>query len=374
MRIALLLAVLGCADLADPVLVDPSVSPDEPDVPGDIHHKPPGEQEQGRFLLGEGTDLLGGGKAGSHISVKRLLPTQPTTLSNITSIRAVNGELVAYQGTSPRFSGDSSQFTTMEIDSTNGGVRLRILGVTSNPTRYVLGVVNGTGVTDYCKDGKGAIAIAGTWQTSGLHEPDNTAITFGCQDGTIRKCFTFGYHPPDFEANADSPIDPWTAHQACTRMTRADYCSNGGTHTLDETSIVIRDRYPGVGQPEIDNPNVPPLRTPTVDPAPPDQYWFEAIWRGGSKPVKCLEKVRWKSLPLGGPCPGTLDDPRTVPGASYCEELQNDDLVDAIMWNSSKVGQLYLHRWTRGAEQLVTVRGAPGTTGRASEEPYPGYQ
>ncbi|MEO8703405.1 MAG: ADYC domain-containing protein [Kofleriaceae bacterium] len=371
MRIAsLLIVVAACTDveIGAPDLPEPA-----PEPSGTEQQKPPppGEEEQGRFLLGEGTDLLGGGKANSHISFRRQLTAVPPNAVTVTRVRPdpTTGLLVGFAGGSntPVIAGTDPEFLGMELASSDGSVKLRIDGFSTN-ARYLLTVISDPAKPSYCANGDGAMVVAGRWTTSGLHESDAAEFTFGCEDGVIRKCFTWGYHPPEGEANPDTPTDPWTAHQACTRMARADYCSIGETHTMDETSIVIRDFYRNVGEPDID---LVPLQRPTTDPAPPDQYWFEAIWRGGDKPVLCMEKERWKSLPLGGPCPGIIDDPRTVAGAHYCSELS--DTTDAILWNSSKVGQLYLNRWTRGTEELVTVRGMPGGLGRPAVVPYGGY-
>lgn len=365
MRTLLVLAmVVGCADVT---------VPEEPEV---AQRPPlPGEQDQGRHLLGAGTDDLVGGVAGSHVSAKRA-PLSTPNAPGITEVRAANGGLQAYQNGTLRFSGDSQKFKDMVLATSTGSSTLLITSVltTASGPRYVLQHVSASGSVSYCSGGGGAMVVAGYWDTTGLHHASNNALTFSCEDGVIRKCFTWGYHPPDAETSG-LPIDPWTAHQACTRMARADYCSVGETHTMEQTGIVIRDLFPGA-QPDYDStsPLVPRLVSPSSNPAPPDQYWFEAAWRGGTQPVQCLAKERWASLPLDGPCPGVLDDPRTVPGAKFCEEYSTDVLASsAIVFNSSKVGQLYLNRWSNGVDELVTVRGTPGNTLRANP-PFPGYK
>ncbi|MEJ7597238.1 MAG: ADYC domain-containing protein [Kofleriaceae bacterium] len=378
MKLAIvLLLVAGC--VVDPIDVESR----DPAEPGEVDNTPapevslaaPGESDQGRFLLGDGADLLAGGKPASHISVKattRLVTPQP----GITKVIAANGALTAYANTVAQFSGDSGRFKDMVFATSSGFGTLRISDVTSEvgvlgSTRYVLKhkLTASSLETNYCKAG-GAKVVSGYWTVAGLHQPDATTITFSCDEAVITKCMNWGYPPPDAET-LGGPGDLWTVHQACTRMARADYCSNGKHHTMDETTILIRDLYRPGGQPDLDT-FTPTLHVAPGDPAPPDQYWFEAVWRGGSLPVKCLSKERWKSLPIGGYCPAAVPDPRDTVGAMYCEDA-SDNMAAGIIFNASKVGQLYLNRWTNGTDELVTVRGVPGTT-RKKTPPFPGYQ
>jgi len=279
---------------------------------------------------------------------------------------------VAKSGATVVYAGPATAFTGMQFPTWVGGY-LEVVGVTAvtaGVTRYQLMHHTATGaVTPYCVDGSGAVPLKGRWTSTGLHVDDNL-ISFACPDAVAFKCTDWGY----IAGNAPGS-DAWNHHQACTRMARADYCGDGKPHTFDETRIVIRDMYPGA-EPNLDNPNIDPLVVSPPPPAPPDNFWFEAAWTASIPPAKCLSKVRWASMPLDGPCPGVLDDPRTINGALYCEDIWPDGITpdgSTLLWNSSMVGQMYLNRWTNGSgQQLVTVRGWHDPQ-HGDDPPYPNY-
>jgi len=85
-----------------------------------------------------------------------------------------------------------------------------------------------------------ALAVGGVWDTGGAHHDVAGKITFACQGGVIAKCATWGYRP--WASHGGTSLAE--AHQACTRMARADYCGNGQSHTREGTLI---DYYDSLG-------------------------------------------------------------------------------------------------------------------------------
>jgi ADYC domain len=105
--------------------------------------------------------------------------------------------------------------------------------------RYVLVEERDGGAQPLCApaaDGvAGALAVSGIWDARGAHHADADLFTFSCAQGVIAKCYRWGYRPWDRQgALAD-------AHQACTRMARADYCGDGRTFTRPGTLINVAD-------------------------------------------------------------------------------------------------------------------------------------
>lgn len=82
-----------------------------------------------------------------------------------------------------------------------------------------------------------AIPLSGWWDAGGSYHPDDTRITFACTSGVLGKCVRWGYKPWKIENGV--PLQ--RLHQACVRMTRADYCGNGNGHTKEGTEINIWD-------------------------------------------------------------------------------------------------------------------------------------
>jgi len=82
-----------------------------------------------------------------------------------------------------------------------------------------------------------AIPLTGSWDETGAHTESSDMITYGCTSGVLAKCVRFGYKPWK-NVKGKSLRD---YHQACTRMTRADYCGNGKGHTREGTPIDIYD-------------------------------------------------------------------------------------------------------------------------------------
>jgi hypothetical protein len=114
-----------------------------------------------------------------------------------------------------------------------------------------------------------ALAVAGWWDPTGKHRPDPDLFTFSCADGVIAKCYRWGYRP----WMRDGALAK--AHQACTRMARADYCGDGRSFTRPGTLINVADGL------------TPPVQTATPDAG----MSFEAGWTVDG--ATCFSHRRW---------------------------------------------------------------------------------
>jgi len=138
---------------------------------------------------------------------------------------------------------------------------LRIDDITLDPASpsgdvyfYSVSVLDAEGGawTSLCVDGQGqptqAIALAGRWDPTGAHLDEPGAVTFACRGAVLAKCVEWGYRPWAHTKACDSgdcaTVSLRDHHQACTRMTRADYCGEGVPHTLAGTPIDIYDDLP----------------------------------------------------------------------------------------------------------------------------------
>ena len=106
--------------------------------------------------------------------------------------------------------------------------------------------------TSLCKNFGGAataaIPMANYWNyTTGARIDDPNVITFACRGGALAKCVEWGYVPWHTAVQCSSnnqdcaTISLKDHHQACTRMTRADYCGDGRSYTFENTPIDIYD-------------------------------------------------------------------------------------------------------------------------------------
>lgn len=117
-----------------------------------------------------------------------------------------------------------------------------------------------------CAGDEAGLFVAGIWDEAGAWHASRGAAnaTFACRSSVIAKCALWGYAP-------------WSAgpraHQACTRMARADYCGTGKAWTLDGTAI---DVFDGEG-----------VLHATNDPA----YRFEAGWNENG--AVCVSRPRF---------------------------------------------------------------------------------
>lgn len=121
-----------------------------------------------------------------------------------------------------------------------------------------------------------ALALAGTWDATGAHHADARRITFACEGGALSKCADWGYKPwasRDGRSLAD-------AHQACTRMVRADYCGDGTPHTEDGRRIDYYADPFGIAEPT----------TGVSREWNPAQASFEAAW--DAEGAVCMATMR----------------------------------------------------------------------------------
>lgn len=92
-----------------------------------------------------------------------------------------------------------------------------------------------------CGAGGTGMFVPGVWDATGARHDERVVGThhvrtsYSCTSGVIGKCVTWGYAPWQ-PGGAD-------AHQACTRLARADYCGNGVSFTKNGTAIDVFDRF-----------------------------------------------------------------------------------------------------------------------------------
>jgi hypothetical protein len=148
-------------------------------------------------------------------------------------------------------SGSTSLFTLTTMDPTTGAI-----SNICNPDTQGL---------------QAAIPLLGSWDFSGVFHQDGT-FSFYCTSGVIAKCVRWGYRPW-LTVNGTSLVN---AHEACTRMARADYCGDGTTYTENGTQI---DMYDNLG-----------INSPSEDLS----LTFEATW--SPQGAYCISRARWINL------------------------------------------------------------------------------
>jgi hypothetical protein len=362
MALAALLALASCAVEIEGGRPDEEASEadDADKIGGDDGD---GMQTQGRYLLGEDFDVRGG--ADRHFAVT----TTATGRDGRSYIASMFGTAMQVSPAGMPWQTVDPTHLELVFPGVDGGA-LRL----GAPTQARDGLVsyrievqskpNGRW-EDVCA-GTAATPVVGTFGRDGLHH-DEDAITFGCFVSAISKCVRWGYPP------TDGPGGPlWDHFQACTRMTRFDLCSDGTSHTMDGTQISFRDQIEATPTP------APPdhFSSPTVWPPPTETFFYEAAWRGGDRPARCLARDRWDHLALGGPCEDKLPDPRVHPEAQSCEDLLDDvdGDDDVLLFSASRFGDLAMHRWQIGDDLISTIMGhyfAP-ESGRPTEVPFEG--
>jgi hypothetical protein len=103
-----------------------------------------------------------------------------------------------------------------------------------------------------CVDGVPAIPLNNYWDLkTGDRIDDPNVVTFACTNAVLAKCVEWGYRPwataercePHKKHHKKKCVELSLQdyHQACTRMTRADYCGNGEPWTVAGTPIDIWD-------------------------------------------------------------------------------------------------------------------------------------
>jgi hypothetical protein len=100
-----------------------------------------------------------------------------------------------------------------------------------------------------CPTGQ-ALAVGGTYDSTGKRSESQTAFTFGCTSGTMAKCTRWGYRPFGSAYRVcSSPgcTDPQIAtglvgyHQSCVFAAKADYCADGDSFTKNGTLVDVSD-------------------------------------------------------------------------------------------------------------------------------------
>lgn len=160
-----------------------------------------------------------------------------------------------------------------------------------------------------------AIPLSGFWDKTGPYIESTNLVTFGCTSGVTAKCVRLGYKPWK-NVKGKSLRD---FHQACTRMTRADYCGNGKPHTKEGTLINIYDVL------DIQKKD------------PEKKMVFEAAW--GPDGATCINRPRWfETLPeIRKECPAKLTGRINEDGS--CATAQNalQNWPDSLLFNDSLV-------------------------------------
>jgi hypothetical protein len=170
-----------------------------------------------------------------------------------------------------------------------------------------------------------AIPMTAIWDEHGNRTESSTLFTFGCTAGAVGKCYRWGYRPW-----LTGYGDAVSAHWACTRLARADYCGNGTPHTFEGTEIKVWDNLPSPG----------PINAHETTPL---LMLFEAGW--STSGVVCLCHTRWL---LDGPllalgCPGRLIAPGLgILNATVCDTVAQalGQDVHATIFNESYITQL----------------------------------
>jgi hypothetical protein len=127
-----------------------------------------------------------------------------------------------------------------------------------------------------------AIPLPGRWDLregapgGGSYIDDDGMFTFACEGSVVQKCVDAGYKPwgtateCDGDTCAERPLKE--AHQACTRMMRADYCGDGAPHTIEHTLINLWDAF-------------------SIQEEADSSFSFEAEWASGG--ASCINHPRW---------------------------------------------------------------------------------
>jgi hypothetical protein len=172
-----------------------------------------------------------------------------------------------------------------------------------------------------------AIPMTAIWDNHGNRVESSTLFTFGCTAGAVGKCYRWGYRPW-----LTGYGDMVSAHWACTRLARGDYCGTGTPHTFEGTEIKVWDNLPSPG----------PINAHQTTPF---LYVFEAGWDTGG--AVCLCHTRWlldgPAIALG--CPGRLIAPGLgIGNATVCDTVAQvlGLRADATIFNESFIAQVPL--------------------------------
>ncbi len=182
------------------------------------------------------------------------------------------------------------------------------------------------GVTTWesaCKDSQGQAITAipipdAVWnETTGARIETPGAVAFACRNGALAKCVAWGYRPWGADVSqCDSngaqcqTISMRDAHQACTRMVRADFCGNGQSWTLNGTPLDISDRFEA------------PIQERATD------WGFEASWTPSGAACVARYRQEWMGFPS---CNG--NPPPICDGMSLDDYRSLDSITDT-MWDA----------------------------------------
>lgn len=260
---------------------------------------------------GQGRDLLGFGflDGGTFVRVDRFQVDRVASAAEV-PIANVAIESRALTGV------DSSTQQRLEVEHWKGaviagqlhcsnprakgktlGIRARVREVVPNAVplgplerplwigyRLELELPGGHRFTEACRDpGDLAFPIPGYWNEGGEYIRDPTQFSFACTRRHVATCIREGY--------LDSSHDRVALLEACTRMMRADYCGDGGSHTRDGTFISLWDNR-GIATEKHRQP-----------------MQFEAAWN--RKGMVCSARLRWNEDEIEVPaCLKTSPRPR----------------------------------------------------------------
>ena len=158
-----------------------------------------------------------------------------------------------------------------------------------------------------CRDeGDVAFPILGYWDASGKYIRDPDTFSFACTRRSVANCLRRGYL--DDSANPDTP----SIFEACIRMSRADYCGDGASHTKHGTFVM-----------EWDNRNIAP-KPSLIEP-----LTFEAAWNKDG--MVCSARTRWND-PAQVPVPGCL---RNKPRCDSAAEALLISPGEPLLFNNS---------------------------------------
>ena len=310
----LLLGVVACDD---PDALDPSSDRCFP-VAGSTELRRgvlPGERDQGTSLQGRpaaparpGEKEQGGELQGGSDAVPAVRPPGEKDQGTFLGLSDLNGVTLQIDDRSivldrGRLVVEGATLQDAELRATTQDLRELTLSIGAvehdGDLERIELLVDGHRV---CDEGDHGVFVPGRWEESGAHVDDPTVVTYACMSGVIAKCASWGYAP--WSAGTD-------AHQACTRLARADYCGDGTPWTLDGTTIVVYDTL------GIENPVAYP------------GYGFEAAW--GVDGAVCVDAPRYAIEDADG---------RAVLPACFadlppCERLDDPAAAGALLANDS---------------------------------------
>jgi len=161
----------------------------------------------------------------------------------------VGSQLHIQSSSGPVLSGAGLDKATIEFDvlETGKGKKFKtvkfegygLLAPGSDVATFSLKLKDG-GWHSLCENNTDVILLGDLWDPASgdrITGAPADALTFACRGDALAKCVEEGYRP--WASVAGTSLRDH--HQACTRMLRADYCSDGVPHTSDGTPIHVLD-------------------------------------------------------------------------------------------------------------------------------------